>query len=140
MVARSFLIKSLRERIKSQSWLAETPCPGGSSKSETAGARPARCRPPADPAAGWGGEGEQEDGQTRDRLLAVTNHRVVTYKKSTLGSRRAPGGHVRPDSRVPAESEMELHFKDWFVKFSHPKAGTIFKFICERQQDMLPLA
>ena len=78
----------------------------------------------------WVVKANKKTGKPEDRLLAVTNHRVVTYKKSTLGSlSERHNGHMY-DLRTVVyqhENEMELHFKDWFVKFSHPKASTIFK-------------
>ena len=83
----------------------------------------------------WVVKSHKKTGKPEDRLLAITDHRVVTYKKSALGVlAERHNGHLY-DLRTVVyqhENELELHFKDWFVKFAHHEAGVLFKVVCEQ--------
>ena len=83
----------------------------------------------------WVVKSNKKTGKPEDRLLAITNHRVVTYKKSAVGAiKECQNGHLYDLNTIvyQHENEMELHFKDWFIKFSHFEANSLFKLIVEQ--------
>jgi Ran GTPase-activating protein (RanGAP) involved in mRNA processing and transport len=75
-------------------------------------------------------ENKKKTGKFEDRLLAVTGCRVLTFKGRNKLCRN---DHLYNLQSIiyQQEQRIEFHFETWFIKFSHPKAGMLVKYVCE---------
>ncbi len=78
----------------------------------------------------WVTKSNKKTGRPEARLLCLTRYRVLTFKGKSAPRQN---GHLYDLKTLvwKTQNEVELHFKDWFIRFHVPGADKLVKLICE---------